>query len=112
MQRIAPLAVGETAADISVMIVVCRPALTTADHRWLMPSLSCFYPQPGGACRTTGLSRSSYPGLRQKITRGPKAALYRHTYLWVLRGDNPFPETTGVRPHGILRHYTWKHHPG
>jgi hypothetical protein len=43
-----------------------------------MPYLAVLYTLPGGACRTTGLSRGSYPGVRHSITRGPMEVLYRH----------------------------------
>src|SRR5512136_2024985 len=101
MISIVPCSAGTTAGEISTICTVfCRPALTTTDHRWLMPSLSCFYPQPGGACRTAGLSRGSSPGLRQLIARGPMAALYRHNDLFAVRDNNLFQDTSGERLQG------------
>ena len=43
---------------------------------WRRPSPA--FTLPGGACRTTGLSRSSFPGTCQSITRGPMEVLCRH----------------------------------
>ena len=43
-----------------------------------MPYLAVLYTLPGGACRITGLSRGSSPGVRHSITRGPMEVLYRH----------------------------------
>jgi hypothetical protein len=62
----------------------CRPALTHADHLWhAAVHHPLINPLPGSACRETGLSRGSYPGIRQSITRGPMEALFRHHFTYV-----------------------------